>query len=166
MGKKSAGAQRERYPVFEIDRSPAIEAARRNIGLIVWYKRLVHATLALLAMSSLFTLMSVYFAWSQPLPKVYATSLTGEVFELRYAREPNLGIMQKAFQRLSAEDESKKSLRESEEARRNAEPEPTPPAEQLSEKKSPEGDAAAASSVEGASSAAQQDAGVAPPQSE
>lgn len=110
-------AKKEGYPSFPIDTSWPTEAARRNIGLIGWYKRLIQGTVALLIASSLFTFLSAYFAWSQPLPRVFATSLSGDIFEMRYADRPDLSRMQGVFQKLSAEDESKKALQEREEIR-------------------------------------------------
>lgn len=80
-------AKPERYEVYAIDRGFAAESARRNISVIVWYKRLIDSTLALLAASIVFTLIAIAFASFSPLPKVYASSYDGTLREIDYVRD-------------------------------------------------------------------------------
>lgn len=79
---------REPYPRFKIDRSFAIEAARRNIEIVVWYRRLINATLALVAAACLFSLLAVGFAVLQSPPKLYGSALDGALRSIDYVRQP------------------------------------------------------------------------------
>lgn len=80
---------REPYPIFKIDRSFAAEGARRNIEVVIWYKRLINATLALVVVSILFSVMSMAFAFIQPMPMLYGSSADGALRSIEYVREPN-----------------------------------------------------------------------------
>ena len=88
------------YPVVEIDRSMAIEAGRRNTSIIIWYKRLIDATIVLTIASILFTMIAVIFAFSQPMPDLYGSALDGSLRRLDYVREksdPRLQTMRSAL---------------------------------------------------------------------
>lgn len=91
VGAKSAAGRKksknDAYDVYQIDRGVAAESARRNISIIVWYKRLIDSTLALLAASIIFTLIAIAFASIQPLPAVYASSYDGTLREIEYVRD-------------------------------------------------------------------------------
>lgn len=91
VGEKSVAGRKKvknvAYEVYSIDRGVAAEAARRNISIIVWYKRLIDSTLALLAASIIFTLIAISFASIQPLPKIYASSYDGTLREIEYVRD-------------------------------------------------------------------------------
>lgn len=90
----------ERYPRVEIDRSFASESSRRNIDVIVWYKRLITAAFALIATSIFFTVVAVLFAFFQPLPSLYGSGLDGSLRKIDYVRainDPRLGAMRSAL---------------------------------------------------------------------
>lgn len=100
----------ERYPRIAIDRSFSAEASRRNIDVIVWYKRLINATLGLLVASCIFTIIAVIFAFAQPMPELYGSSIDGGLRRLQYVRssgDPNIKSM---MQSLVAEDISRQAL--------------------------------------------------------
>lgn len=79
---------RDPYPRIAFDRSFAMEAARRNIEIIVWYRRLINATLALVVAAGLFSLLAVGFAVLQPPPKLYGSALDGALRQIDYVRKP------------------------------------------------------------------------------
>lgn len=84
----AASAVDNRYHTVLIDRGFAAEASRRNIEIIVWYKRLINATLALVVVASFFSIMAVAFAWLQPLPKLYGSAMDGALRPIDYVRSP------------------------------------------------------------------------------
>lgn len=101
---------RERYHREPIDRSFSAESSRRNIEVIIWYKRLINAILGLLVASCIFTMIGVVFAWVQPMPRLYGSAQDGSLRPIEYVRsqaDPRLGAMREA---LSVEDESRKKI--------------------------------------------------------
>lgn len=102
--------KREPYPRFELDRGIAAEAARRNIEIIVWYKRLISATLGLLWVAAAFTVLAAIFAWRQPLPQLYASGLDGALMEIPYVRDPRDPDLEALRGGLTREQESQKKL--------------------------------------------------------
>jgi len=100
----------ERYPRVVIDRSFSAESSRRNIDVIVWYKRLITATLGLLISSCVFTVIAVIFAFTQPLPALYGSSIDGGLRRLQYVRSSNDPDIKNMMQSLVAEDVSRQAL--------------------------------------------------------
>lgn len=86
MGKGGGSEIRESYPKVLIDRGVAAESSRRNIEIIVWYKRLINVTLGLLVATFFFTVISVLFAFFQPLPELYSTALDGGLRSVKFVR--------------------------------------------------------------------------------
>lgn len=114
MAKKQAGKIdtkiSERYPRVEIDRSFSAESSRRNIDVIVWYKRLINATLGLLIASCVFTIIAVVFAFAQPMPALYGSSIDGGLRSLQYVRSSSDPNIKNMMQSLVAEDVSRQAL--------------------------------------------------------
>jgi hypothetical protein len=109
-GKDEANVAREPYLRIPIDRSVAAESSRRNVSVIVWYKRLIDATLGLLIASAVFVFISIFFAWTQPAPELYGTASDGGLRAIDYVRsgsDPRLGKMR---QDLAAEESSRAIL--------------------------------------------------------
>lgn len=106
-------AQREMYPRVDIDRSVAAEASRRNIEIIVWYKRLINATLGLLVASIMFTLVAVLFAAIQPMPALYGTALDGALRPISYVRDSKDPRLEELRASLVSEQMSRKELAKS-----------------------------------------------------
>lgn len=91
----------EAYPTEPIARDMGAESSRRNIEIVIWYKRLITGTLGLLALSALFTLLAALFAWRQSPPQVYASAQDGQLYRLegtKRASPEELGELLKALQ--------------------------------------------------------------------
>lgn len=98
------------YPVEVINRGMLIESARRNITTIIWYKRLITGTFALLIASAAFTLIAALCAWRQPAPKVYASAIDGPLYEINFSRTGSGNELSELMSLLNAEQDSKNKL--------------------------------------------------------
>lgn len=107
-GGKSIGL--EPYPREPLDLGIAAEAARRNVDLVVWYKRLIDSTLGLLAASIIFAAITIIFAWLQPLPKLYGSALDGGLRPIDYVRSSQDPRLTQMRQQLLAEEASRSRL--------------------------------------------------------
>jgi hypothetical protein len=98
------------YPKVLIDRGFAAESSRRNIEVIIWYKRLINVTLGLLAATFLFSVISVLFAYVQPLPELYGSALDGGLRQIQYVRKPQDPALATLRSGLSSEAVSRREL--------------------------------------------------------
>lgn len=100
----------EAYPREAIAMDIARESARRNIDVIVWYKRLISVSVSLLAASMLFTLVAALFAWRQAPPDVYASAVDGPLYEVDFSRNGSADELTILMRELKAESSSKMAL--------------------------------------------------------
>lgn len=114
MAKKQSvgkgGAKVEAYPVEPLALDIGAESSRRNIEVVIWYKRLISGALGLLALSALFTLLAAIFAWRQSPPEVFASALDGQLYRLEGTKNPSPGELGELFKALRSESDHKASL--------------------------------------------------------
>lgn len=108
--KINAPAKINPYPKQIIDRSMMTESARRNISVIIWYKRLISGTFALLLVSAFFTVIAALCAWRQPAPMVYASAIDGPLYQIELSRTGNINELSELLVGLHAEQDSKRAL--------------------------------------------------------
>ncbi len=103
--KKTVGnaVVKERYPKFDLDRGIVASSMRWNVGTVIWYKRLIDASIGLLIIAIAALLFSVFFILKQPVPKLYATSIDGTLTLLPYSKNVKSEEFKTIRERLSLE---------------------------------------------------------------
>ena len=99
----------EAYPKETLDLDALSEANRRNLGLVLWYKRIINMIILLLGFSGMCIAISTSFAYVQPLPDLYASSQDGVLYRLEYDESADMASISEKVKLLTMEESSKKS---------------------------------------------------------
>ena len=99
----------EVYPKETLDLDALSEANRRNLGLVLWYKRIINSIILLLGFSGTCIAISTSFAFVQPLPDLYASSQDGVLYRLEYDENADMASISEKVKQLTMEESSKKA---------------------------------------------------------